>query len=208
MQSFYRSHLPSLALLVLLAAGCGGVPIPNLDSPGSTIVAFGDSITYGVGAGNEPTYPELLAAALNTEVINAGVPGDTTADGRARLDEVLGDDPWLVILELGGNDLLGQRPLEATEADLRAILEGLLAARVAVLMVEIHGPFGSKYQDLFDRLEEDYRVPVLRDVLPSILLDPKLKADPIHPNAAGYRRLAAAVAKAVEPAVKKRQEIL
>ena len=86
--------------------------MPNLDSPGTTIVAFGDSITYGVGASQAAAYPSALSRRLGVEVINAGVPGETSAEGLARLPEVLELDPWLVIIEFGGNDLLQRRPLE------------------------------------------------------------------------------------------------
>jgi lysophospholipase L1-like esterase len=106
--------------------------VPNLDSPGRTIVCLGDSITAGVGAGPGEAYPELLAARLGTEVLNAGEPGDTAAQGLARLDDVLAEDPWMVVVELGGNDILRQVPPEQTERSLRRILDRLLAARVVL----------------------------------------------------------------------------
>jgi acyl-CoA thioesterase I len=81
----------ALPLLLLLAA-CRP-DVPNLDSPGRTIVCLGDSMTAGVGAGPGEAYPELLAARLGTEVINAGVSGETAAQGLARLDQVLAQDP-------------------------------------------------------------------------------------------------------------------
>src|SRR5262245_39853799 len=87
-----------LPLLLLLAA-CRP-DVPNLDSPGRTIVCLGDSITAGVGSGPGEAYPELLAAKLGTQVINEGISGDTTAGGLARVDDVLAKDPWLVIVEL------------------------------------------------------------------------------------------------------------
>ena len=92
-------------LLILLLAACRS-KVPNLDSPGKTIVCLGDSITAGVGSGPGQTYPELLAGKLGVDVINEGVSGDTAAQGLARMDQVLADDPWLVIVELGGNDIL------------------------------------------------------------------------------------------------------
>ena len=200
-----RRALPLLLLAFVLFAGCRR-EIPNLDSPGTTIVAFGDSITAGYGAeGPGTTYPERLAERIGRPVINAGVPGDTTADALARIELVLAHDPWLVIVELGGNDLLRQTPIERVEANLTAIVERLLAARIAVVLVEIHGPFGGgRYADLFERLGEKYHVPVLEDALPDILSDPKLKSDEIHPNAAGYAKLAEAVSEELEPILKRR----
>ena len=200
-----RRARPLVLLAFVLFAGCRR-EIPNLDSPGTTIVAFGDSITAGYGAeGPGTTYPERLADRIGRPVINEGVPGDTTADALARIEPVLAHDPWLVIVELGGNDLLRQTPIERVEANLTAIVERLLAARIAVVLVEIHGPFGGgRYADLFERLGEKYHVPVLEDALPDILSDPKLKSDEIHPNAAGYAKLAEAVSEELEPILKRR----
>jgi acyl-CoA thioesterase-1 len=191
-------------LFLLLLAGCGP-EIPNLDSPGSTIVCLGDSITSGVGAAGQ-SYPGLLADKLGTEVINAGVPGDTSEDGLRRVDEVLDQDPWMVIVELGGNDILRQMTPARSEAALRTILDRLLAARVVPVLVEIEVPFRGKYAEVFERIDDDYDIPIVEDTLGEILLDADLKADPIHPNAAGQKILAEAIADVVEPIVEARRK--
>ncbi|HEX6202995.1 MAG TPA: GDSL-type esterase/lipase family protein [Thermoanaerobaculia bacterium] len=194
----------AVAVLALALAGCAA-EVPNLDSPGSTIVCLGDSITAGVGAPRGAGFPALLEAALGVAVIDHGVPGDTSADGRARLAAALAADPWLVVVELGGNDLLRRRPIEATEADLAAIVEAVLAAGAVPMLVEIRGPFGSRYGDLFERLGERYDVPVVDGVLADVLADRALKSDAIHPNADGYRVIAGALADAIEPLVAERR---
>lgn len=191
-----------LALAALLAA-CRDLP-PNLDSRGTTIVCLGDSITAGVGADGAPTYPDLLAQRLDADVVNAGYPGATAADLLARLPEALAHDPWLVIVEAGGNDMLRRVPVGETEAAVRGLVQGVLAAGAVPMLVEIHAPFGG-LGDLFVRLGDEYDVPVVEDVLPEILLDRRLKSDEIHPNAAGYERLAAAIADEVEPLLEARQ---
>jgi acyl-CoA thioesterase I len=196
-----------LLTLCLAGASCGGPDIPNLDSRGRTIVCLGDSITSGVGASPGPAYPELLQSRLGTEVINQGVPGDTTEEGLARVDEALAADPWLVVVELGGNDILNRIPPERTEAALRQILERLLAARVAVLVVELEVPFAGRQAEIYGRLGDDYDVPVLDDTLGDILTDASLKADPIHPNARGHEVLAAALAEEIEPLLEARREM-
>lgn len=193
-------------LLALFLASCGP-PAPNLDSPGSTIVCLGDSITAGVGAGPGEAYPDLLAQRLGAEVVNAGVPGDTAADGLARLDEVLDADPWLVVVELGGNDILRRVPPEQTETALRSILDRLLAARVVPVLVEIEAPLAASYAKVFDRLDEAYDIPVLEDVLGDILTDSSLKSDTIHPNARGYEVLAAALFDELEPILEARRKL-
>jgi len=199
--------LGALPALVLLASACAP-QAPHLDSPGSTLVCFGDSITYGVGAGDDPTYPQLLSEHLGVEALNAGVPGDTTADGLARIDQVLDLDPWLVVVELGGNDLLQRRRREAVEADLREILEILLEERVLPVLVRGEGPFGYDYGDLFHQLAEEYQLPFLDEALPEILRSPRLKADPIHPNGAGYKVLAEEVADLLRPLLRARRKAL
>src|SRR4051794_17423393 len=114
-----RTTVLSLLLFSALGLAACGPKAPNLDSPGKTIVCFGDSITAGIGAEPGPPYPDLLAARLGTPVINAGVPGDTAEEGLARVDAALAQNPWLVIVELGGNDILRRVPPERTEAALR-----------------------------------------------------------------------------------------
>jgi acyl-CoA hydrolase len=199
-------RLPGLCLSsLLLLVACGGPEPPYLDSSGTRLVCFGDSITAGVGAGPSPTYPEHLAGLLSEEVVNAGVSGDTTESALLRLPDVLAHDPWMVVVELGGNDLLRKIPLHRTEQALRRIVEGLLEAGVAPVLVEVRGPFGGGLEDLFDELEEDYQVPVIRGVLPKILFDPRLKSDPIHPNGEGYRQLAEEMANHLRPFVEKRR---
>lgn len=195
-----RTRLLSVLLLI---AGCAP-DVPNLDSPGRTIVCLGDSITSGVGTGPGESYCDLLAGKLGVEVINAGVPGDTTEDGLARVEEVLAQDPWMVIVELGGNDILRSVPPARSEAALRQILDRLLAARVVPVLVEIEVPFRGQYADVFERIEDDYDIPVVDEALGDILVDADLKADPIHPNAAGHKILAEAVADVVEPIVEAR----
>jgi len=172
--------------------------IPNLDSTGTTIVCLGDSITAGVGAGG-PGYPERLAELLDVPVLNHGVPGDTAADGLARLDRALAEDPWLVIVELGGNDVLRRIPRDRTQAALEEIVQGVLEAGAVPLLIELDGPFLGGLGEVVEGLEEKYGVPVVEDVLGDILFDPGLKSDSLHPNGAGYRRLAEEVAAVVRP---------
>lgn len=190
-------------LLVAFLVSCGP-DVPNLDSPGKTIVVLGDSIASGVGSGPGEAYPDLLATRLGAEVVNAGVSGNTAADGLARLDEVLAEDPWLVIVELGGNDFLRRVPPEETEQTLRQILDRLIAARTVPVLVELDVPFGGRYLEIYDRLGDEYQVPVVEEVLGEVLRDPALKSDTIHPNAAGQKVLAEAILEEIEPLIEAR----
>jgi len=193
-----------LLLVLLLLLACRS-QVPNLDSPGKTIVCLGDSITAGVGSGPGEAYPELLAARLGTEVINEGVSGDTAAQGLARVDQVLADEPWMVIVELGGNDILRQVPPEETERSLRQILDRLLSARVVPVLVEMDAPLGGRYKEIYERLGDEYHVPVVEDAIAKILGDRSLKSDTVHPNAEGQKVLAEAIADEIAPILKSRQ---
>lgn len=195
---------PALLFLVLFAACAPDVP--NLDSPGRTIVVLGDSIASGVGSGAGEAYPDLLAARLGAEVINAGVSGNTTAEGLARIDEVLAEDPWMVIVELGGNDMLRRVPPEQAERNLRSILDRVIAARAVPVLVEMDAPFGGRYLEIYERLGDDYDIPVVEDALGEILRDRSLKSDSIHPNAQGQRALAEAIAEEIEPLIEARRK--
>lgn len=200
-----KTALP-LLLIAVYGMACGP-DVPNLDSPGKTIVVLGDSIASGVGSGRGEAYPDLLAARFGTEeVVNAGVSGNTAADGLARIDEVLAEDPWLVIVELGGNDLLRRIPPEQTEKSLREILDRLVAARVVPVLVELDAPFGGRYLEIYERLGAEYQVPVVEDTLGEILRDPSLKSDTIHPNAAGQKVLAEAIVEEIDPLIEARRK--
>jgi acyl-CoA thioesterase-1 len=197
-----RKIIPLLFLLLACRSR-----VPNLDSPGKTIVCLGDSITAGVGSGPGEAYPELLAARLGTEVINEGVSGDTAALGLARVDQVLADEPWMVIVELGGNDILRQVPPEETERSLRQILDRLLSARVVPVLVEMDAPLGGRYKEIYERLGDEYHVPVVEDAIATILGDRSLKSDTVHPNAEGQKVLAEAIADEIAPILKKRRKL-
>lgn len=193
-----------IPLFLLLLAACSP-DVPNLDSPGTTIVVLGDSIAAGVGSGPGQAYPELLAARFGTEVVNAGVSGNTTADGLARIDKVLDENPWMVIIELGGNDLLRRVPPEETERNLRGIVDRVISARAVPVLVEMDAPFGGDYLAIYERLGEEYDIPVVEETLGEILSDRALKSDTIHPNAEGQRILAEAIAEEIEPILEARK---
>jgi acyl-CoA hydrolase len=203
-----RGALLFLSLSAFAAGFVACAPkVANLYATGSAIVCFGNSITAGVGAPEGQGYPQALARRLGREVLVDGVPGETAADAIARVERVLAKRPWLVIVELGGNDILHRRPLADLERDLRSIVERLLAARVLVVLVGVRPPYiGGAYEDLFADLATKYDLPLVADALADILADPRLKADGVHPNAAGHERLAEAVAAQVAKLIERRRK--
>ncbi|HEY9100162.1 MAG TPA: arylesterase [Thiobacillus sp.] len=176
----------------LLLAACERPPTLSRLSPHDVIVAFGDSLTHGTGASEATAYPAVLALITGRTVINAGVPGDTTTSGLARLPKVLNEyKPRLVLLCLGGNDMLRKQPEASTENNLRLMVQTIRASGAEVMLIGVPEPklFGST-PDFYTRIAEDMKLPLERDVLNDVLKDSRLKSDPIHANAAGYRQVA------------------
>lgn len=182
-----------MQLLVLLLAACGQpASLPPL-SEDATILAFGDSLTAGIGAPNSAGYPARLQARIGRRVVNAGVPGETSAEGLERLPHALAEhDPDLVLLCLGGNDMLRNRPDTKTRTHLAAMIERLQKRDIPVVLLAVPEPtlLGGPHP-MYAALGERYGVPVVTDLLDEILHNKSLKSDAIHPNAKGYARIAA-----------------
>lgn len=174
------------------------------------ILAFGDSLTAGYGVAPDDAYPVKLQAALkakgyDVQVINAGVSGDTTAGGLARLDWALGDHPDYALVELGANDALRGLDPAAARSNLDRILTGLAAAKVKVLLMGMLAPgnWGADYQQRFDKIFPDlaaqHHVPLYPFFLDGVALDPKLnQPDMLHPLAAGVDVIVARTLPAVQ----------
>ena len=181
----------AVCLAVLLAA-CERAPtLPKLN-PHDVIVAFGDSLTHGTGASSDTAYPAVLAALTGRTVINAGVPGDTTGTGLQRLPSVLDEyKPRLVLLCLGGNDMLRKQPEAATENNLRLLAKTIRSSGAEVVLIGVPEPklFGGA-PDFYARVAEEMRLPLEDEAFNEVLKDNRLKSDPIHANAAGYRVVA------------------
>jgi acyl-CoA hydrolase len=185
----------ALALLLFIACSPYG-RVKNLDSRGSTVIAFGDSLTAGYGAGEGEDWPSRVSASTSVAVINAGVSGDTTEAALARLDDdVLARDPRIVIVGLGGNDFLRGEPLSSTESNLRSIVRKIHARGAMVILLGFRFPsLNADYEAMYERVAEEEGCLLVEGTLKGILTDPKLRSDQIHPNAAGYARMAERIA--------------
>jgi lysophospholipase L1-like esterase len=187
----------ALSLLLFLAACDSGPPrLAKLPADG-VVLAFGDSLTHGTGAGAEASYPAVLQELIGRRVLRAGVPGEVTARGLARLPGALdAANPDLLILIHGGNDLLRRRPRAETLANLRAMVRLARERGVAVVLIGVPnlGLILGRSAGFYDELAGELDLPYDGEVLPAILKQPSLKSDAIHPNAQGYRQLAEAVA--------------
>ena len=183
--------------VAFLLAACDRAPtLPKLASQ-DVIVAFGDSLTHGTGASTDDAYPAVLALLTGRTVINAGVPGDTTATGLARLPAVLAEhQPRLVLLCLGGNDMLRKQPEAATENNLRLLVQTIRSSGAEVMLIAVPEPklFGGA-PDFYGRIAQEMQLPLEDDIFSDVLKDNRLKSDPIHANAAGYRVVAERLAE-------------
>jgi acyl-CoA thioesterase-1 len=186
-----------VALVFTAAPGCG----KNPSAPDSVtqVVAFGDSLVFGVGTTGGNDFVSVLSRRVGVTILNAGVPGDTTGSALARLDTaVLARQPRIVIVLLGGNDILQGVPVDQRLQNLRTIAERLRAASATVILVGLGDgpidPFASALP-VIATVTSSMLVP---GVLEGIFGNPALMADGIHPNNDGH----AIMADRIEPALR------
>lgn len=213
-----RAAVFNLALVFGLALAFGlTLSGGAAEARAKTVLALGDSLTHGYGLDEKDIFPvqlqkALAAAGVETQVINAGVSGDTSAGGLARLDWALGDPaspPDLVIVELGANDALRALDPRATEANLDQILTGLKQRGIRALLAGMKAPpnLGADYVASFDaiypRLAEKHGVPFYPFFLDGVAAQPSLnQADGMHPNGAGVAIIVERITPLVVEALK------
>ena len=180
------------------------------------IVAFGDSLTAGLGVSPDQSYPSQLQQRLNRagyhyKVINAGVSGDTTSGGLRRLDWVLKSHPSIVILELGANDGLRGQPLATMYSNLDAIISRLQNANTLVVLAGMKIPpnygldYTTRFSSMFKELAQKHQIALIPFLLEGVAAQPGLnQADGLHPTAAGYEIVADTVMTALKPLLKEK----
>lgn len=183
-------------LMILLLSACDRGQIFHQLRPNAVVLAFGDSLTYGTGAEQGTGYPHQLEKLIARKVINAGVPGETSAEGARRLPAVLDKDkPDLLLLCLGGNDLLQNLDRQQLKENLRQMFKAANQRNIPVVMIAVPRPGLPLHDaDLYQGLAKKYKIPLVAGTLAKLLDDPQYKSDEVHLNAAGYQQLAKAVA--------------
>ena len=172
-------------------------PVP----PGGVILAFGDSLTYGQGARADESYPAVLERLVTRRVVSAGVPGERTDQGLLRLaDELREHAPDLLLLLHGGNDLLTMTGEDKAARNIRAMIRLARERYIPVVLIGVPRPKLrlSGAAEFYGTIATELGIPFEGEVLAQILADPAMKRDPVHPNAAGYRRLAEAMRDLLE----------
>ena len=195
-----RKFIAPLIALPLFCACSKETKLPAI-AAGQTVLAFGDSVTFGTGASPGEDWPSLLAARTGWRIVNAGIPGDTAEAGKHRIQELLDEhNPALVIIEIGGNDFLHRRPAQQVKEDLRQIVQrarqkGSPVVLVAVPELSLLGAISGKPSDspIYQELAKEEKIPLIKEVFSDVLAYPELCADKIHPNAAGYQRMASGI---------------
>jgi lysophospholipase L1-like esterase len=188
----------AIALAVVLAVYLGyrhfiyHPPVKNARPTGESIICFGDSLTYGTGASPGMDYPSQLSRLIGRPVINAGIPGDTTGTALARLErDVLSRSPRIVIITLGGNDLM--RGVSRAEA-FRNLKTVIAAAQDQGALVIVGGIDlsirGRGFSEGYRKVSEETGAVLVPDILKGLLGNPEKMSDAIHPNDAGYAVMA------------------
>lgn len=172
----------------------------NRDSQGTTIVSFGDSLIYGVGSSDGNDFISLLSQRIGQPIINLGINGNTTADGLARIDKALAKDPKIVILLLGGNDYLRKIPSDETFRNLDLMVKAIQKQGSMVLLLGVRGGLLTDiFADRFETFAKTHKVAYVPNVLAGLIAKNEYMSDAVHPNDAGYKK----IADKVEPVLKK-----
>lgn len=195
----------SAVRLLLLAAslaivGCTERPKLERLPADAVVLAFGDSLTFGSGAGENESYPVQLEKLIGRRVIRAGVPGEVTAQALARLPHALDEHaPRLLLLAIGGNDFLHRLGNAQAEENVRAMVKLARGRGVDVFLIGTPEPgFTVTPPAFYASIAEEFRVPYEDEVIGEVLRNASLKSDPIHPNALGYRLIAERLAAALK----------
>ncbi len=195
-----------IIVLVIAAALAGAYlfsrPAPvitNYPSSGTDVIAFGDSLVTGKGAPEGEGLVDLLSRAVGQPIINLGYSGDTTSKALERIGQVDAYNPKVVIVLLGGNDYLGRVPREQTFTNLATIIETMQAKGAIVLLLGVRGGLlQDNFKNSFEALAKQYHTAFVPDVLSGLLGNEEFMYDAVHPNQAGYAR----IAKRVLPVLK------
>ena len=169
------------------------------ETPTGPILLFGDSLAEGVGASRGKDIASQLSLTLNEPVLNYGVAGDTTAGALLRVDQVITEKPRLTLIILGGNDFLRKIPREETADNLERIITKFQAEGAIVLLLGVRsGIISGGSDDFYEAIAKKTGAAYEEDILKGIFGNTALMSDAIHPNDAGYTKIAERLLPVIE----------
>ncbi len=196
-----RKLIALMLMTLVMLSGCSSDRLESLNSS-AVILAFGDSLTEGVGTSSEQAYPAMLAQLSGRTVISSGVPGEVSAEGLNRLPaELERVKPDMLILLHGGNDILRNQSPQSLKQNLDAMIALAQAQDIPVLLIGV--PEKKLFSDaapLYSELAERHNLVFIEDLLSELLREPGMKSDSVHLNAQGYRALAQGIYDALQEA--------
>lgn len=196
------AHPKTILFLIVLffLTGCSEKPtLPYLEED-AVILAFGDSLTAGYGVSLDDSYPSILQKLTGRKVINAGINGETTAEGLKRIDKILEKtNPALVILMEGGNDILRTMNMQQAKANLIQMIDKIEQLGIPVILLGI--PEKSIFlstHPIYEKIAKEKNIVFLEDIMSELIGDNAMKSDRIHLNADGYKKLAQTIFKTLK----------
>jgi len=183
-----------------ITSSCGeNVGLQPLASS-ATVLAFGDTLTYGTGSSVNKAYPAVLESLIHRKVINAGVPGEISQKGLSRLPRLISQyQPELLIICHGGNDILRKLDIKQTKTNIQQMINIARQNNIQVILIGV--PEFSLFLNsspIYQELADENKIPIENDILGEILGNNSLKSDHIHPNVQGYQLFAEQIALLLE----------
>ncbi len=173
--------------------------IKNTGNGGRNVVAFGDSLTYGYGAPREGAYPAVLAVTISRPGLQLGRNGETSVGGAARIEEALAENPYMVLIEFGGNDVLRSVPFDRTVSAVENMVDAVQNAGAVAVIVATGGYAAMEpYTRAYRQIAREKGAVFVPSILKGVAGRRELMSDQIHPNAAGYEIVAEKVYKEIK----------
>jgi lysophospholipase L1-like esterase len=201
--TFQKTIIATLILSLFLAStGSAKKIISENDFKQGNIICFGNSLTEGVGASAEQSYPAILSQKLPFKVINAGKSGETTFGALARLEkDVLSQNPRLVIVEFGANDFFQNIPAKTVAKNLTTIINRIKTNNSLVILAGLN--INWQFNQMYKSVAQKTKVLLIPDILENVFNNPDLMSDSLHPNNQGYYLVAQNVYRGFYSSLKK-----
>ncbi len=180
-----------LLAVIVYMSGKKKPEIKNVDNTGANVVVFGDSLSYGYGAPRGQSYPDLIGQKISRSVINLGRNGETAVGAARRVEEVLEQNPYMVLIEFGGNDFMRGVDFQQTVQAVSDMVDQVQSAGAVAVVVDTGGYYGmKKYSKAYQKLAKEKGAVFVKGILDGVFGKTALMSDQIHPNAKGYEIVA------------------